>query len=298
MVSAPVTDAWLQPTRSKRPPLSPGRGAAVWALATLSLLAVWLIVYAFVLTSFEAARSQTVLYSKARETLALQTAPLGGLIEPRTPVAVISAPALGINDLVIVEGTASGDLMTGPGHRRDTVLPGQAGVSVVYGRSTLFGGPFGQLGAARKGDSITVTTGQGVFEFKVLKVRRAGGALLPVLAVGKGRLTLVSGNGSGFGALMSPNGAVYVDAALVGDAQPSPGHPSGVPFAETAMQGDAGSMLSLVLALPLLMGAFVFVVWARSRWGGWQAWLVGAPLILAGLWIVSQATVQLLPNLL
>ena len=178
-------------------------------------------------------------------------------------MAVISAPELGIDDLVIVEGTASGDLMSGPGHRRDTVLPGQAGVSVVYGRATLFGGPFGQLGAARKGDSITVTTGQGVFEFKVLKIRRAGGALLPLLAVGKGRLTLVSGNGSGFGALMSPNGAVYVDAALVGDAQPSPGHPSGVPFAETAMQGDAGSMLSLVLALPLLMGAFVFVVWAR-----------------------------------
>ena len=34
-------------------------------------------------------------------------------------------PAIGLHDVVIVEGTDSGDLRDGPGHRRDTPLPGQ-----------------------------------------------------------------------------------------------------------------------------------------------------------------------------
>ena len=36
-----------------------------------------------------------------------------------------------------MEGTSSGTLMSGPGHRRDTPFPGQAGVSVIVGRPVL-----------------------------------------------------------------------------------------------------------------------------------------------------------------
>ena len=64
------------------------------------------------------------------------------------------------------------------------------------------------------------------------------------------------------------------------------------------MQGDPSALLPLALALPLLIGSVLVLPWARTRWGGWQSWVVGLPLLLATLWTVSQAAVQLLPNLL
>ena len=63
-----------------------------------------------------------VVYHSLREDLALQTAPLGGPVAPGTPLALLSIPSSGRVDQVVVEGTASGDLMNGPGHKRDTVL--------------------------------------------------------------------------------------------------------------------------------------------------------------------------------
>ena len=63
------------------------------------------------------------------------------------------------------------------------------------------------------------------------------------------------------------------------------------------MRGDTGVLLSLLLSIPLALGALIFMIWAWARWGGWQAWVVGVPMVLASLWLVSQATVQLLPNL-
>ena len=53
----------------------------------------------------------------------------------------------------------------------------------------------------------------------------------------------------------------------------------------------------LVLVLPLLLGAALATVWAFARWGRWQAWFCGTPLIVGALWAVSKVAVQLLPNL-
>jgi sortase A len=64
------------------------------------------------------------------------------------------------------------------------------------------------------------------------------------------------------------------------------------------MQGDPSALLGVAVSLPLLILAILFVAWAGSRWGGWQTWVVGAPVVLAALWAVSQSAVQLLPNLL
>jgi sortase A len=144
-----------------------------------------------------------------------------------------------------------------------------------------------------------VTTGQGVFTYTVEGRRQAGDPFPQPLASGAGRLTLVGAVGDGrFGAL-SPTGAIYVDARLSGTAQPSPpGRPAAVPTAEQAMQGDPSALLGVAVSLPLLILAILFVAWAGSRWGGWQTWVVGAPVVLAALWAVSQSAVQLLPNLL
>ncbi len=64
------------------------------------------------------------------------------------------------------------------------------------------------------------------------------------------------------------------------------------------MQGDTGALNDVVLWLELLLVLCVAVVWMRSRWGGWQVWLVGTPVLLATLWILTETSARLLPNLL
>jgi len=284
--------------KRQRAAISPLRGTVAWVLATVSLLSLWFVAYAVVLTPFQESSRQTVLYSTLRQSLSQQTAPLGGTIAPGTPVALMNAPSLGISDTTVVEGTSSGDLMSGPGHKSDTVLPGQAGVSVLYGRASLFGGPFASVPQAKVGDPISVITGQGTFTYTISGLRRANDPFPAALTGTGGRLTLVTAEGTGRLGALRPDGVVYVDATLKGDGQPSPGHPATVPLAEQAMQGDPSAMLPLAVLLPLLIGSVMFIVWARARWGGWQTWVIGAPLVFATLWAVSQCAVQLLPNLI
>lgn len=270
-----------------------------WATAVLSLLAVWTAFFALVLSGLQEGHEQHNAYTLLRERLSKQTAPLGGAIRPGAPVALLDAPALGLKQVVVVEGTASSDLFRGPGHRRDTPLPGQAGVSLVYGRATLFGGPFGDLAGAAKGAQIRVTTGQGEFTYVVDSVRRVGDPYPQPLQPGAGRLTLVTASGASASNLWQPTDPLYVDATLQGKAQPAPaGRPAAVPQAEKAMRGDIGALFPLVLWIPLLLLAGVLTVWAAERWGRWQAWLAGAPVILAVLWGTSETAVRLLPNLL
>lgn len=77
------------------------------------------------------------------------------------------------------------------------------------------------------------------------------------------------------------------------------GRLTSVPKTEAPLQPDVGGALYLlVLWLPGLGIAVVGTGWIYQKWGRWQSWLVGVPVILAGLWGVSQSAVQLLPNLM
>ena len=280
-------------------PLAAGRLALTWGLLALSITAAWLVLFALVLSGLQGSHSQVKAYSQLREGLSQQTVPLGGRIAPGTPLALMNSRALGLRDVVMVEGTASGDLELGPGHRRDTVLPGQPGVAVVYGRARLFGGPFGQIIAAHKGDVVTVLTGQGTFSYVVDRVRHIGDPLPTLLAAGGSRLTLVTSGGASASRLWTGNQPVYVDATLKGKVAAGSAPPVAlVPRSEQAMQGDASSLFVLVLWLPLLLMIAALLVGATTRWGAVQTWLVGAPLLVAALWGGSESAVELLPNLL
>ena len=64
------------------------------------------------------------------------------------------------------------------------------------------------------------------------------------------------------------------------------------------MQGDPSAWIFVLLLSQLLFGAAIAVTWARYRWGVWQAWLSGGPVLLAvGVAITDQAA-KLLPNLM
>jgi sortase A len=267
--------------------------AAVLALATFC--------YVLWFSALPQAQAQARLYGQLRAELSElsdTTAPLGGQIRAGDPVALIEAPDIGLRQ-VVVEGTASSQLSAGPGHRRDTPLPGQPGVSVLYGHSTAFGAPFGRLASLRPDETITVTTGQGQFHYRVTDVRRAQDPLPVALRGSAGRLTLVTAEGDGWRTGWAPDHVLYVDADLVDPAQPGlPSRPAAVPTAEKAMQTDPYALIPLVLWLQGLVAAALAVTWARLRWGRRQTWLVGLPVLLACAWGALEAGSFLLPNLL
>lgn len=284
---------------SKRPELSAGAAVTKAALTLFSLLMVWLVLYAIVFSGLQEERTQHGLYAALRAQLAAETAPPGGSIKPGKPVALLDAPEIGLHNAVVVEGTSSATLQKGPGHLANTALPGQAGVSAIFGKSVTFGAPFANIPKFHMGNPITVTTVQGVAHYVVTDVRRGGDPLPQPLLAGQGRLTLVAAVGPGWRSGWAPTGLVYVDAMLQGTAQTAPpGRPTQVPAAQKAMGTGDSALYSLALWLEAMAIVAVSVTWARSRWGGWQVWLAGAPLIFATVWIVTETATRLLPNLL
>jgi sortase A len=282
-----------------QPELPDGVVVALRALACLVVLLLWLVLYAVALSGLGEQHTQHQLYAKLRVELSNQTVAIGAPIRNGAPIAVLNAPKAGLHGAVVVEGTSSSDLQKGPGHWVTSVLPGQIGQSVLVGKSVTFGAPFGGITSLRKGDALTVTTGQGVAQYTVTDIRRAGDPLPQPLAGTEGRLTLVALAGNGWRSALAPNQTVFVDASLQGEGKPvPPGRPSAIPAGQRLMQGDTGALNDLVLWLEVLLVVGVAVVWLRTRWGGWQVWLVGTPVLLAALWIVTETSARLLPNLL
>lgn len=285
------------------PPRSLPVHAAIWVLAALSALAAWLLLYAFSLSGFQEASAQHALYATLRSQIAQEIAPPFGGNSPTDniplgkPIAILRVPQAGI-DAVVLEGTSSGVLEQGPGLLADTPLPGQPGVSQIYGRQTLFGGPFRHLAALRPGDLFSVTTGQGNFSYVVNDLRYSGQPI-PAPPTVQSRMILITAAGAGWRGAAAPNQLLYVDAALRGSPVGAPpGLPTAVPASQMLMQGDTSVLFPLVLWLQLLLLTVLAVVWVGSRWDRWQTWLVGAPAIVALLWIISGTAFQLLPNLL
>lgn len=302
-----MTSATLErPTRRPSSGPAPSRdkagdvaGVLADGLGVLSLLALWLVAQVLFLGGLSESRAQTLAFRELRTELAAATAPTGGAVAPGKPVALLTIPSLG-REMVLVEGTASGDLLAGPGHRRDTPLPGQEGVSLVYGRARTYGGPFGDLTKLRAGDTLTALTQQGKATFRVDAVRRAGDPVPQPLSSGSARLTLVTAEGQA-GALsaLTAGSVVYVDASLQGKAfVASAGRPVAVPHAERAMANDPSALPPLVLCLAALLVIVAWVGFARRRWPTGLVWLVTAPVVLALAWSTTDVVMRLLPNLL
>jgi sortase A len=299
-VLEPVAERVTSRRRPRRAADTPsGTGIIVLrTLYALSALMIWAVVYALVFGAVQEARSQNVLYAEFRQQLAAGTAPVGGLIKPGKPVAILDIPRLGIHD-VVVEGTGPSNLLLGAGHRADSPLPGEAGVSVVYGRGATFGAPFGRLVKLNPGDVIDVTDAVGVLHYTVDGVRKAGSPLPTPLSATGSRLTLASATGAGWRAAFAPSAPFYVDATMQGSALAEPGgRVAGVPNSNKVMGIDGSAISSLVRWLQLLCATTVGAAWLYTRWGRWQTWLVAVPTVGAALWVTTETAFRLLPNLL
>lgn len=235
-------------------------------------------------------------------------------------VAILDSADLGLRQ-VVVEGVGPEETRRGPGHVPGTAGLGQPGNSVVVGRRSLGGGPFGRIDALAAGDEILVTTTQGQVVYVVehvgthrivesdpddvvdLYAEPAAEADEPVLADGDvtidelqgptddDRLTLLtSASGNPFAA----GEAMVVVATL-----------DGVPFSPTPQGGrtadadgrnaDAGATAAVVLAL-LAYGAAVaaaVLAYRRIPWRG--AYLLTAPPLVATTVVLAEQIARLLP---
>lgn len=300
---APDPQTLLDPAAAprERPPIPGGVMISLASVTALSSIAIFLVVYAVGFSALQEQRSQHQLYASFRGLLSPSSpvAPqIGGVINPGTPIALLNSQQAGLHNVIVVEGTSSSDLLKGPGHLRDSPLPGQVGQSLVMGKSVTANGPFRHITQLRAGDLITVTTGQKTFTFSVID-ERTGGDPLPAVPTGGSLLTLVTSTGSGFLGHFAPSHVVYVDAALQGKAVSAPaGRPVAVPVSELPGRSDPGAWPYLILWLQGLIVSSVGSVWAWLRWGRWQTWLIGAPILLAVMWGISEEAMRLLPNLL
>ncbi|WP_329621537.1 class E sortase [Streptomyces sp. NBC_01255] len=287
------------------PPAAAPRAGLALAGAALCVLAALLIGFAANLTvvgHLQHARDQSTAYDDLREQLALGTAPVGQStydgkpLALGAPVALLRIPALGIRE-VVAEGTTSGVLMSGPGHRRDTALPGQAGASVIMGRQWGYGSPFNDVHRLPAGARVEVTTGQGKAVYEVTAIRRPGDPNPTPLGAGEGRLTLMTASGGAY----TPEDVLRVDAKLIGDAQPSPARPlrpGWITAAEKPLAGESDVWPGIFLGVQALLAAAILTVLARRRWGTRQTWVAAVPVLVALGVLVSGQLTRLLPNLL
>ncbi|MDG4764961.1 class E sortase [Solwaraspora sp. WMMD406] len=280
------------------------------ALTILAVVLLGFVVHLTVISHLQYARNQQTAFADFRADLARGTAPVGQtqveyvdgvagqehVVDPGTPVAVLRIPAIDLQT-VVVSGTSGETLRQGPGHRRDTVLPGQPGTSVLLGRKGAYGAPFRDLDLLLPGDEIVVVTGQGEHTYRVLGVRRAGDPVPAPLTDGDGRLTLVTADGPRY----LPQDLLRVDADLVSEPQPAPPRRFGaaaLPASEQAQAGDDAAWTPLMLWCQALFLAGLAVAYLRARWGGWQAWICGLPVFAALGFAATDQIARLLPNLL
>ncbi len=286
-------------------PLAPMSSGQVFTRTILTIVAALLLAFVFnlmLLSHLQHVVAQQQLTNTYREQLAAGTAPVSEgdfedkLLVDGAPVAIISIPSIGVYE-TIVEGTSSAETKSGPGHRRDTVLPGQQGVSVVMGRAGSYGGPFSRIQELTPGTPFTVLTGQGLQEFQVIGVRYAGEPGPPNLVAGESRMILQTARGPAY----IPNGIAWVDAELTSTVQPSGKRQTvlGTMAPEyQAMATDTSTVWALVFALQFFVVAEIAAVWSYRRIGAQKMWVVFVPVMfLAGLLVADQIT-RLLPNLL
>jgi sortase A len=260
-------------------------GVCLGAVALLGLVA-----YLYGISSLQEHRSQDTLYNTFRPALANELAPVSAPVPLGHPIAILTIPAISVRQ-VVVEGTYSGQLMMGPGHMRNTVFPGQTGVSVIQGKRGTFGAPFSELANLKLGDRAAVTTGQGDTVYRVADVRTSDQKSRPI--VGFNRLVLVTANSP-----IAPTKSVIVTMVMEGKPKDSGAPPVAISPSELPLHGDTSAILPLVLWGQVLLICIAAAVWAYFRFGRWQTYLGTGALMLAVLWCVDENIARLLPNIL
>jgi sortase A len=110
------------------------------------------------------------------------------------PLGRLRIPKIGVS-AVYVEGTATADLRSGPGHYPGTPLPGEHGTVAIAGHRTTYGAWFRRINQLKPGDPVVITMAYGRFTYRVERTRIvAPTALWVTRRVGYDRLILSACN--------------------------------------------------------------------------------------------------------
>ena len=290
------------------------RGAGKTLIATGVLLLLF-VAYQLWGTGLAYDRAQKSLRSDFANRLAAgpppTTAPEPGAAPTTTAVepvadgalAIMKIPKIGV-DQVIREGVGVEDLKDGPGHYPGTALPGEVGTSAIAGHRTTYGAPFNRLDELDVGDPIEVTTMKGIFRYEVMEELIVDPDAVWVLDdTPDGRLTLTTCNPKYSAAerliivakLITP-----VEAPPVVENAPPP--PPRERLSLAAEEGRAGlsggtAARGPTVAWGIVAASVWLATWFLSRmWRRrWPAYLLGAPIFLAVLFMFFENMARLLP---
>jgi sortase A len=223
-------------------------------------------------------------------------------IPPGGAIDHLVIPKIGVNKFV-VQGVQVNDLMKGPGHYPQTVLPGQAGNAAIAGHRTTYGAPFYDLNELSVGDPIIITDLAGqTFTYLVSQPPRS---VSPddVSVLGPtpyAQLTLTTCTPR-----FEATARLIVVARLSGGQSPLPVvRASGTPAASSTAAatsltgGDAGAWPAAIG-----YGAILVLLWIgvrlcinrTRRWSRVAAYVVGIAICLVPLWFFFENVIRLLP---
>jgi LPXTG-site transpeptidase (sortase) family protein len=111
-------------------------------------------------------------------------------------LAVLQIPRIDLN-LIVSEGNSASTLRGGPAHVLETPLPGAGGNTVIVGKRSRYGAPFGRLPKLEPGDEIVLQVkGDAVRSYVVSSAYDVeGGDDRPFRATDTEHLTLVTSGG-------------------------------------------------------------------------------------------------------
>jgi sortase A len=267
------------------------RGVRLVALVfTYTCLVILLFLgYLFGFTGLQHSRDQRIIISNLSgpEGAAARAGktPANGL-----PVATLRIPALHLEE-VVVEGTSAQDLENGPGFMAGSAPIGVRGNSVIAARRVTFGGPFQHLMSLVPGDLIQVSSGKGLFRYRVVKVGTAlPGMKDPVSPSARSELTLITSP-----PLVDP-GREYATARMTSAPANHPEYHITPPNGNLALAGDPSALLPAVVWGIVLFGVCVGTVLAYRRWTQtWTIYLLTTPVLIAVAILCFQNVALLLP---
>jgi sortase A len=102
-----------------------------------------------------------------RRRVAYLAAQLQHSAENGSPIGKIVIPAIGAS-FVMVDGTDTSDLESGPGFYRETTFPGIAGTTLIAGHRTTYLAPFRHIDSLKPGDVIRLDMPYAHFTYTVI----------------------------------------------------------------------------------------------------------------------------------
>jgi sortase A len=113
---------------------------------------------------------QLIDLGDVRQRVAYLAGRLEGHAKDGSPVGRIEIPRIGAS-FVVVKGTETSDLESGPGIYSETVFPGMAGTTAIAGHRTTYLAPFRHVDLLRAGNTITLRMPYAHFTYRVIAKR-------------------------------------------------------------------------------------------------------------------------------